>query len=243
LLLEHATKFGATHLATGHYAQLRRANGSYGLFRAEDRRKDQSYVLSVLGQKQLTQTLLPLGLLRKEKVRDIARDLGFVTADRAESQDLCFLGGDDYRNFLAERIEAVPGVIEDSKGNALSGHGGLSNFTIGQRKGIGISGPEPLYVIEKDVERNALIVGPRSELGRTHFAVRWVNWVRGAPPPSDLPLMVQVRYRAPAVSARLEHKKDHVVVAVDEPLANIAPGQAAVFYNGDECLGVGIIIK
>ncbi len=243
LLLERATKLGATHLATGHYARLSRTNGRYRLFRALDRRKDQSYVLSVLGQKQLTQTLLPLGKLKKERVRGIARNLGFVTADRPESQDLCFLGGDDYRSFLAEHLEASPGAIVDNQGNPLATHAGLANFTIGQRKGIGISGPEPLYVIDKDVEHNTLIVGPKAALGRTHFAIREVNWVQGTPPAADAPLMVQVRYRAPAVSARLEYFQDRVEIVVDEPLINIAPGQAAVFYDGDECLGGGIISR
>ncbi|MFQ5921516.1 MAG: tRNA 2-thiouridine(34) synthase MnmA [Anaerolineales bacterium] len=243
LLLERATKLGATHLATGHYARLQRTNGHYRLFRAHDRQKDQSYVLSVLVQKQLNQTLLPLGQLKKERVREIARDLRFVTADRPESQDLCFLGGDDYRTFLAERLEASPGAIVDKQGNPLATHGGLSNFTIGQRKGIGISGPEPLYVIDKDVQRNALIVGPKAALGRTHFTARELNWVKEAPPPADAPLVVQVRYRAPAVSARLEYFQDRAEVFVDEPLTNIAPGQAAVFYDGDECLGGGIISR
>ena len=243
LLLEHATKLGATHLATGHYALLRRTNGHYRLYRALDRRKDQSYVLSVLGQKQLTRTLLPLGELDKEKVREIARDLGFVTADRPESQDLCFLGGGDYRTFLAERMEATPGAILDKQGNSLGTHNGLENFTIGQRKGIGISGPEPLYVIDKDVKRNALIVGPRAELGRTHFTVRELNWVSGSPPSGETPLTVQVRYRTPAVSAQLETFQDRTEVVVEKPLTHIAPGQAAVFYDKDECLGGGLISR
>lgn len=243
LLLKRATKLGATHLATGHYAQLRKTNGHFRLFRALDRLKDQSYVLSVLGQKQLTQTLLPLGRLDKEKVREIARDLGFVTADRPESQDLCFLGGDDYRTFLAERLEAAPGAILDKQGNPLASHDGLANFTIGQRKGIGISGPEPLYVIDKDIERNALIVGPKAELGRSHFTVRELNWVRGVPPSPEAALTVQVRYRTPAVSARLDHFQDRIEVIVEKPLAHIAPGQAAVFYDKDECLGGGLISR
>lgn len=242
-LLEQALKFGASHLATGHYARLRKTNGHYSLFRARDLRKDQSYVLSVLGQKQLTQTLLPLGQLKKERVREIARDLGFVTADRPESQDLCFLGGEDYRSFLAEHLEASPGAIVDTEGNPLSTHSGLANFTIGQRKGIGISGPEPLYVVDKDVKRNALVVGPKSTLGRTQFAVGELKWVHGTPPSPDVALTVQVRYRVPAVLAHLEHFQDRAEVIVDEPLINIAPGQAAVFYNGDECMGGGIISR
>ncbi len=243
LLLERATKLGATHIATGHYAQLRRTNGHYRLFRARDRRKDQSYVLSVLGQSQLAHTLFPLGQLKKEKVREIAHRQGFVTADRPESQDLCFLGGEDYRTFLGEHLVAAPGAIEDNQGNTLANHGGLSNFTIGQRKGIGISGPEPLYVIDKDVEHNTLIVGPKSALGRTQFTVREMNWVHGESPSESTALTVQVRYRSPAVSARLEYLSDRTSVTTDEPLNNIAPGQAAVFYDGEECLGGGIISR
>ncbi|MFQ5943502.1 MAG: tRNA 2-thiouridine(34) synthase MnmA [Anaerolineales bacterium] len=242
-LLERAKKLGASHLATGHYARLRKANGQFHLYRARDRRKDQSYVLSVLGQKQLNQTMFPLGQLKKEKVREIARDLGFVTADRPESQDLCFLGGDDYRTFLSEYLEPTPGAIMDGHGNSLATHEGLSNFTIGQRKGIGISGPEPLYVIDKDMEHNSLIVGPRADLGRIQFALGDVNWVRGSPPPVAARLTVQVRYRAPSVSAQLTSFQDHAMVQLEEPLTNIAPGQAAVFYQEDECLGGGIISR
>ena len=243
LLLERAMKLGATHIATGHYAQLRKTNGHYSLFRARDRNKDQSYVLSVLGQSQLARTLFPLGQLKKEKVREIAHRQGFVAANRPESQDLCFLGGEDYRSFLAERLVATPGAIEDNQGNTLASHSGLSNFTIGQRKGIGISGPVPLYVIEKDVENNTLIVGPKSALGRTHFTVREVNWVHGYSPSENASITVQVRYRAPAVSARMEHLSDRTLVATSEPLNNIAPGQAAVFYEDEECLGGGIISR
>jgi tRNA-specific 2-thiouridylase len=243
LLLERAIKLGASHLATGHYARLHRTNGSYRLYRARDRRKDQSYVLSVLGQEQLTHTLFPLGELNKESVREYAQRQGFVTADRQESQDLCFLGGGDYRTFLADHIVASPGAIEDNQGNQLATHRGLSNFTIGQRKGIGISGPEPLFVIEKNVERNALIVGPKAALGRRHFTVREVNWVHGPPPLAKTTLTVQVRYRAPAVPARLKHFESKTEVITDEAINNIAPGQAAVFYEGEECLGGGIITK
>jgi len=243
LLLERASALGATHLATGHYARLLNTNGHYRLLRARDRQKDQSYVLSVLGQTQLAHTLFPLGELEKERVREIAHDQGFVTADRPESQDLCFLGGDDYRSFLADHVVAAPGAIEDNQGNLLANHSGLSNFTIGQRKGIGISGPEPLYVIDKDVERNTLVVGPKAALGRTQFTVRELNWVLGEFPMESAELSVQVRYRSPDVPARLKHLEHKTIVATDEPLNNVAPGQAAVFYSGEECLGGGIISR
>ena len=243
LLLERAVKLGATHIATGHYARVRKTNGHFHLFRASDRRKDQSYVLSVLGQSQLARTIFPLGDLEKEEVREIARRQEIVTADRPESQDLCFLGGEDYRSFLSERLVATPGAIEDNQGNMLASHSGLSNFTIGQRKGIGVSGPEPLYVIDKNIESNTLVVGPRSALGHMSFTVRDVNWVHGQPPSEVADLKVQVRYRAPAVSANIELLSDSTMVTTGEPLNNVAPGQAAVFYEGDECLGGGIISR
>jgi tRNA-specific 2-thiouridylase len=138
---------------------------------------------------------------------------------------------------------ATPGAIEDNQGNLLANHSGLSNFTIGQRKGIGISGPAPLYVIDKDVERNTLIVGPKADLGRTQFTVRELNWVLGDFPTESNELSVQVRYRSPDVPARLKHRKHKTIVATEKPLNNVAPGQAAVFYSGEECLGGGIISR
>ncbi len=241
LLLEHALMLGASHLATGHYAQVHKANGQYQVLRAKDRDKDQSYVLSVLSQRELSRTLLPLGELTKAEVRQIARDQELASAERPESQDLCFLGGTDYREFLLERVTSAPGTILDTQGDQLGTHAGLINFTIGQRKGIGVSGSEPYYVIEKDTRRNALIVGSKNELGRTRFLIQDVNWIAGVVPEPDQQIKVQVRYRAPAVPAQLQPSGDTAEVTVDEPIHNVAPGQAAVFYQGDTCLGGGVI--
>lgn len=245
LLRERALALGATHLATGHYARNLRSNGAYHLYRAHDRSKDQSYVLSVLGQAELAQSVFPLGELRKDQVRQQARQLQLETADRSESQDLCFLGGSDYREFLASQaaFEAQPGPIVDSTGERIGSHSGLQHYTIGQRKGIGVAGPEPLYVIEKLAASNQLRVGPRAELARRRFRVADLHWVSGAPPAPDSQLTVQIRYRAQPAECRLDASQPHGTgqVEVQEPLYAVTPGQAAVFYRGDECLGGGVI--
>jgi tRNA-specific 2-thiouridylase len=243
-LLEHALGLGATHLATGHYARVEQDLGKFHLLRAADRAKDQSYVLSVLGQVQLSHALFPLGGLTKPEVRAAARRLNLPVADRPESQDLCFVGGADYRTFLETQagVQARPGPILDEGGRRIGSHTGLSGYTIGQRKGIGISAQDPLYVLEKDSVRNALVVGPRHALRRTRFLVKRVNWVSG-PPSNSLRALVQVRYRAAPVPACVENgsSPEEAAVTLEQPLHDVTPGQAAVFYDGDECLGGGII--
>lgn len=247
LLLNRALALGATHLATGHYARIVRGNGRFHLLRARDRQKDQSYVLSVLDQVDLAQSIFPLGELSKPEVRSRARQLELATADRAESQDLCFLGGLDYREFLDSYggLEPVPGKIVDLSGELLGEHKGLANYTIGQRKGIGISGPEPLYVVEKDPETNRLTVGPRSALFRYHLRVDGLHWVSGEAPQAEQKLTVQIRYRASPQPCTLTTTTSPgwADVHLHEPIAAVTPGQAAVFYQGDECLGGGVIAQ
>lgn len=247
LLRERALALGASQLATGHYARIEPGNGGYHLYRARDRSKDQSYVLSVLGQRDLAQTHFPLGELHKEQVRERARQLKLETAERPESQDLCFLGGTDYREFLSAHgaVDPAPGPIVDPEGAQIGGHSGLHNYTIGQRKGLGVSGPEPLYVIEKDSAANALRVGPRSALARERFRVTELNWVSGAPPDGGAGLTVQIRYRAQpaACDMRLAAGANEAQVELREPLYAVTPGQGAVFYWGEECLGGGLIAQ
>ncbi len=246
-LLRHARQLGATHLATGHYARLQESGGHFQLFRPRDRTKDQSYVLSVLGQADLEQSCFPLGELEKDRVREHARRLHLAVAERPDSQDLCFLGGADYRDFLRDTagISASPGPIIDQAGLQLGVHQGLPDYTVGQRKGIGVSAAVPLYVVEKDFPRNALIVGPREALARTTFRVDRLHWVAGRPPEPEIPLSVQVRYRSAAVPARLRPNGSQASAEVQlvEPMLQITPGQAAVFYTGEECLGGGVILQ
>lgn len=243
-LLRHALALGATHLATGHYARVRqREDGRYLLLRAVDRAKDQSYVLSVMTQENLAHACFPVGDYTKEEVRAMAAERGLPVAQRRESQDLCFVTDGDYRAFLeSQGLRLAPGPIYDLEGRLLGEHRGLAAYTIGQRKGIGIPAPEPLYVVAKDVARNALIVGPRQALGRRTFHVGRVNWILGEPPDGPMEVGIQVRYRAREVPAVVTPRDEcRAEVELAEPLPDVTPGQAAVFYHGEVCLGGGII--
>lgn len=244
-LLGRALTLGADFMATGHYAGLRRdPAGPVQLLRAVDEAKDQSYVLHVLGQDQLRHALFPLGDYTKQAARELARRLVLPVAERADSQDLCFLGGDDYRAFLQRRAPHLeqPGPVEDPSGRTLGEHRGLSFYTIGQRKGLGVASRVPLYVLGKDLARNALVVGPAEALGRAELLAGPVNWIAGQPPEASFHATVKIRYKAhpaPGIVTPLNGGQARVVF--DQPLRDITPGQAAVFYQGDVCLGGGII--
>jgi tRNA-specific 2-thiouridylase len=244
LLLDHALALGASQLATGHYARVQHLDGSTRLLRGADHSKDQSYVLSILNQEQLMHAVFPLGELTKTDVRRIAGELGLLTADRPESQDLCFLGEQDYRTFLEEQGAGglTPGPILNTEGQTLGSHQGLARYTIGQRKGIGISSSEPLYVIEKSLADNALVVGIRDQLGSAEFTITNTNWISGTIPKSH-DLVVRVRYRACEVPAELKRLPgERVHVKLGQTLPDITPGQQAVFYSGELCLGGGMIL-
>jgi tRNA-specific 2-thiouridylase len=244
LLMDHALDMGATHMATGHYAQIIHRSGRYRLLRAKDRSKDQSYVLHMLDQIALSRTLFPLGAHTKQEVRAMARDFNLPVADRPDSQDLCFVTDSDYRSFLQQQHVELPppGPIVDRQGKVLGRHEGLAEFTIGQRKGLRISSTKPLYVLAKDLARNRLIVGSRQDLERSEFTVNRLTWVLGRAPSRRKKVLVRVRYHADEIPARvlpLTQTSAHVIL--DAPLSDITPGQAAVFYLDDECLGGGII--
>jgi tRNA-specific 2-thiouridylase len=243
-LFERVLAMGATHMATGHYARVVRHGEHFTLQRAVDLQKDQSYVLHVLSQEQLSRALFPIGDLQKNEVRAYAENNELTVAHRADSQDLCFLGSMDYREFLRkEQLPLMqPGPIIDRSGDQIGVHAGLAAYTIGQRKGIGISADEPYYVIQKDLHQNALIVGHRQELGRDSFSVGHVNWIQGTWPAED-ELLVQVRYKAKPVAAKINRNpSDHVDVHLFERLDDVTPGQWAVFYDGDICIGGGMIL-
>ncbi|HLF75054.1 MAG TPA: tRNA 2-thiouridine(34) synthase MnmA, partial [Anaerolineales bacterium] len=176
-LLEHALALGADCMATGHYVRIQKEADRYRLLRAVDRSKDQSYVLHVLDQEKLKRALFPVGDYTKPEIRQIAEKHELPTASRKDSQDLCFLAGEDYRNFLKRNAAGmlVPGEIVTRDGRSVGRHNGLANYTIGQRKGLGVASPAPLYVITKDAARNTLIVGPADELGASELSARDVN--------------------------------------------------------------------
>ncbi len=246
LLLERARALGAEYLATGHYARVKKdAQGKFHLLKSKDLIKDQSYVLHVLDQIQLSQTLFPLGELTKPQVRQKALKLDLPVAERSDSQDLCFLGGEDYREFLLRNAPEVrkPGIILTQSGMELGTHSGLAFYTIGQRKGLGISSSKPIYVIAKDLKRNALIVGPAEQLGNNRLTASNINWISGKPPEEPFQSQVKIRYTAqpaPAVVSLMQGLKAQVYF--ENNLRDITPGQAAVFYDEDECLGGGIIL-
>ncbi|MBI3762059.1 MAG: tRNA 2-thiouridine(34) synthase MnmA [Chloroflexi bacterium] len=242
-LLNRALALGAEYLATGHYARVRQ-DTNYQLLKARDEKKDQSYVLSVMGQAQLRHAMFPVGEYTKAEVRNLARELGLPVAERPESQDLCFLADGNYRRFLADHAPAAvhSGPIVSTSGDFLGEHRGLPFYTIGQRKGIGVAAPEALYVIGTDPARNALIVGSEAELGNDRLTAARVNWIAGSLPPGPIRASVKIRYKAAEAPATITPSgADRVEVVFDHRLRDITPGQAAVFYEGEICLGGGII--
>jgi tRNA-specific 2-thiouridylase len=244
-LLDHALALGADFMATGHYARLRTAeDGRIQLLRAVDLAKDQSYILHVLTQDKLARALFPVGEHTKPAIRALAAQHDLPTASRHDSQDLCFLAGDDYRNFLRRNASEMvrPGTIVDIAGNVLGEHTGLVNYTIGQRKGLGLPSGVPLYVLGKDVASNTLRVGRDDERLSRELTTADVNWTSGAPRPGLFHANVKVRYTACEVPAMVEPTEGGTArVRFDEPQRDITPGQAAVFYEGDVVVGGGII--
>lgn len=243
--LKRALMIEADYMATGHYARLEKSDkDQIQLLRAVDQKKDQSYVLHMLNQYQLKHTLLPLGIYTKGEVRQIARNYDLPVAERPESQDLCFLGDEDYRDFLARKSPEVisPGYIYSTEGEQIGQHRGLAFYTIGQRKGLELNASIPMYVVKKDIQHNTLIVGSREKLGRSEFFADSVNWLSGQPPENTFLAQVKIRYRAQAVSCKVKiFSEKRVFVNLFQHLPDITPGQAAVFYNNEVCLGGGII--
>lgn len=231
-LLDRARAFGCSHVATGHYGRLGldQVRGRYTLQRAADPDKDQSYVLGTMTQAQLAGVMLPLGGYTKPEVRDVARELGLATADKAESQDLCFVTAGKYADLVAQRRpEAVqPGPIVDPAGRQLGTHQGLAHYTVGQRKGLGLASEEPLYVAELRAADNTLVVAPADLAGRCAFDLAEVNWVSQAATRDAVAGRVQFRYRMAPVGARLQGSR----IELNEPQRGIARGQLAVLYDG-----------
>jgi tRNA-specific 2-thiouridylase len=245
MLLNYALSLGADFMATGHYARLRcDDSGKVQLLRGLDQTKDQSYVLHVLSQEQLQRAMFPVGEYTKREVRQIAQRFGLAAAERPDSQDLCFLAGDDYRDFLLRNQPQAPtpGPILNRQGELLGEHRGLAFYTIGQRKGLGIFAAQPLYVLEKDSARNTLIVGQHSELGQASLLATQVNWLDGSPPGGAFQASVKIRYKAADAPAEVQPLPgSRAVVRFQQPLRDITPGQAAVFYQDERVLGGGVI--
>lgn len=243
-MLHRILETGADFLATGHYAQIGCADNLHTLLRGADPQKDQSYVLSVLGQEQLAHTMFPLGAMTKSDVRSHARRLQLPVAERPDSQDLCFVAGKDYRRFLRKYNPGgfVPGPIRNRCGELLGEHTGLAGYTVGQRKGLGVSSPSPLYVLAINVVENTLTVGTADELGHRALIAMDARWVAGSPPAASFRADVKIRYQSVGEPAEvILDGNGGVRVLFAHPLRDITPGQAAVFYQGDLCLGMAVI--
>jgi tRNA-specific 2-thiouridylase len=243
-LLEHAFALGADYLATGHYAQVRRLGQTYQLIKGVDAHKDQSYVLYTLNQQKLAHILFPVGKYHKQQVRDLAKHFGLSVAGKSDSQDLCFLADGDYRRFLTDYSDQAitPGPILSEEGQELGQHEGLPFYTIGQRKRLGLSSSIPLHVLRKEKVSNALIVGPRASLGQRSLVARDVNWINGQPLVAATDLQIKIRYRAnPVPGTVTDLGSGSAFVKFKEAISGSTPGQGAVFYDDDVCLGGGLI--
>ncbi len=238
---------GIDQIATGHYARIRydATSGRYQLLRAVDLHKDQSYFLYDLSQEVLATVLFPLGEQTKTETRRIATEFGLSVADKPDSQDLCLVESHgSMRDFLNKYIAEKEGEIVDLSGKVLGKHQGIHHYTIGQRKGLGIAAPDPLYVVKLDPVMNRVIVGDRDSAGSLDCSVTRLNWVSITEPTAPIRCEVQVRYRSsPVVVSVIPLEHDRVKLVFAEPQFGITPGQAAVFYDGEMLLGGGIIEK
>jgi tRNA-specific 2-thiouridylase len=244
-LVERAAALDADIVATGHYARvdLNEATQLYRLRRGVDREKDQSYFLFSLTQEQLSRAAFPVGELTKPEVRAIAERRGLAVAAKPDSQEICFVPDGDTAGFVAKQLGSVtPGVISDTSGKALGTHAGIHQFTVGQRKGLGLATGVPLYVVKIDASDNSVVVGGKSELGRATLTASRVNWIAGAPPQTPVRAAAQIRHRhreAPGILT--PSGADRAEMTFDDPQMAVTPGQAVVFYDGDCVIGGGWI--
>jgi len=252
--IERARQIGAERVATGHYARIswHPQSARFRLLAGVDRSKDQSYFLFGLTQEQLSRTIFPLGEFTKDQVRSIAREKQLPVADKPESQEICFVPTGSYRDFieayLAEqgsKLESPEGELVSTDGRVLGEHHGLHHYTVGQRKGLGVAAGTPLYVIELDSVRNRVVVGREQELYHRCCMVRDVNWIRPVAPGEAIDVRVKIRNKHEAAPARVEARAatEQAFVEFFEPQRAVTPGQAAVFYDGDEVVGGGWISR
>lgn len=249
-LFSYARSYGCDFVSTGHYASVERVQGTYQLKRGKDRSKDQSYMLFQMGQKELSKVLFPLGELYKEEVRTIAEKAGLASWNRPDSEDICFIPNGNYVDFCQrhERKKYGPGKLVDRTGEFLGEGKNPIAYTIGQRRGLGLARPEPTYVLDKDMEKGAVIVGKEEDLFFQQISCSNWNWMSGKCPQDPLYGQVKIRYlakEAPCVMESLSAypDRDKVVIRFDKPQRAPAPGQSAVAYDGDLVLGGGTICK
>lgn len=248
--IDHAEDLGAESIATGHYVRSDVRDGVHRLLRGRDSDKDQSYFLYAIGQQALSRAMFPVGELQKDEVRSIAREAGFDVHDKKDSTGICFIGERDFRGFLQQYLAPSPGEIRTPDNEVIGEHDGLMYYTLGQRQGLGIGGvrnhpEEPWYVLHKDLERNVLYVGQGHDhpwLMSQRLDAGQLNWVSGAPPRAGARLTAKVRYRQADQDCRVERiDGNRLEVVFDQPQRAVTPGQSVVLYDGDVCLGGGII--
>ena len=243
-LYERAKTLGCDYIVTGHYARIEEENGKFVLKKALDETKDQSYVLYFMTQDQLVHTMFPLGSMQKTEVRAIAKESGFVNADKPDSQDICFVPNGDYASVIELQTgkESAEGNFVDKQGNNLGRHKGVIHYTIGQRKGLGVSSTEPLYVCNICPKDGNVVLGSNDDLFSREADVSDFNWISGEVPGSEFRCKAKIRYRQPEQWVTvIPTGADTVHIVFDEPQRAITPGQAAVFYDGDTVLGGGTI--
>lgn len=245
-----AEDLGADYIATGHYVRRREVDGKWQMLRGLDNNKDQSYFLYTLGEEHVAKTLFPVGDIEKPLVRKIAEEQGLITHDKKDSTGICFIGERKFKDFLARYLPAQPGVIETAEGEEIGQHEGLMYHTLGQRKGLHIGGlaeygDEPWYVVDKDVARNVLIVGQGADHPRLYsngLIAKQLHWVDRTTLTKPIKAVVKTRYRQADIPCTITPTGDDTIeVHFDEPQKAVTPGQSAVFYNEEVCLGGGII--
>jgi tRNA-specific 2-thiouridylase len=244
--LEHALELGADYLATGHYAKVAYRDGEYKMLRAVDQNKDQTYFLNQLGQAQLSKVMFPLGDLPKSEVRKIAVKAGLATASKKDSTGICFIGERNFKEFLSQYLPAQPGSMQTLSGEVKGKHDGLMYYTIGQRQGLGIGGSgDPWFVVGKNLKENILYVeqGFHNELLYSdEITATNISWISDIPKDSGFSCTAKFRYRQEDHGVTVHYMDDNNVrIIFDEPVRAVTPGQAVVFYQGDECLGGGTI--
>jgi len=249
--LNHALTLGADYIATGHYARIAIDEaGNSHLLKGLDNNKDQSYFLYTLQQHQLAKSMFPIGELEKPYVRQLAEEADLITHDKKDSTGICFIGERKFKDFLQRFIPAQPGDIVDPNGKVIGRHDGLMYHTIGQRKGLGIGGghgdtEEPWFAADKDLDKNLLIAVQGSEhplLNHRYLTANTLDWTQGQTPQLNTPIKAKIRYRQPEQPCKIiEDRMGRLVVEFDQPQKAIASGQSVVFYDGEDCLGGGII--
>lgn len=242
VLLSRTRALGGAWLATGHYARIEEREGRWCLLKGVDPGKDQSYFLYGLPRPLLPRIRFPLGGLHKEQVRELAQARGLTTAQKPESQEICFVTGASYKDFVRQRLDQAqvkPGRLVHLDGTVMGPHDGVHRFTVGQRKGLGLAWHEPLFVLRVDAQSGDVVVGPKQALEARGFQADGCNWLRWEAPPESFQAQVKIRYRSEPVPATVQvlEQGRRVEVLFEESQRAVAPGQVAVFYDGDEVLG------